>query len=73
MHCELNPNHDPYNYCGSCGTCFDCLGEEAAEMVKKYKDVLKKIIAAHHQSDVDWDAMREAEKLLGSGQDQSTK
>jgi hypothetical protein len=31
---------------------------------QKYKDVLKKIVAAHHQSSVDWDAVREAESLL---------
>lgn len=68
MVCELNPDHDPDNYCEKCHTCFDCLDEEAQAMIekceKKYVTVLKEIVSAHLQSTVAWKAMAEAEKLI---------
>ena len=65
MPCELTKDHPQDSYCESCCTCFDCLDEEHEATIKKYKDVLKRIIAAHKQSAVDWDAMRDAVVLIG--------
>lgn len=66
MSCEMNFDHTAY--CSNCGTCWECIAEEEQTLVstsvEPYIKVLKKILKAHKSSEVDWDAMKEAEQLI---------
>ena len=64
--CDVNPDHE--GCCEVCGLCSECIEEHFEEIIKRvtkeHLDILRRIVAAHHQSIVDDAAIKEAEKLI---------